>query len=405
MVFSPEKPQSIASLIGNPTAFSHAREWAKKWAEGNAQKPLFVYGPTGVGKTALAHALASEFGWEIFEFNASSFRDEEAVTGLLANAASTGSLFGRTRLILVDDADSLSGNADRGGAGAIAKVLESPSQPVIVTATDIYRKKLSTIKTRCTVLELHRLHPSSIAALVKREAARKGISLAPEAAESIAKSVGGDARAALNDLAAGNFSANRDREKNIFEVVRTIMKSVKYSEARQAAFSSEVEHDTLKLWIAENIPAEYKSPFEVSEAYNSLSRADIFDGRIKRAQYWGYLRYSGDLMSSGVALAKSAPNTGYTPTSFPSYIRAMGASRGSRALRKSTLSKIARACHCSISQAQYYLPQIREAVKTDAQPLVHEFGFDEDEIAFLSDTSGKMAKAKAPKPRTAKKKV
>jgi replication factor C large subunit len=396
--------QSLSDFSGNSTAVSQARAWAKSWEQGNKVPPLLITGHTGVGKTYLAHALAGEMGWELFEFNASDLRNEEAVSQLLSNAASSGSLLSGRRLVLVDDADSLSGAADRGGAGAIAKVIESASQPMIITANDLYSKKLQPIKSRCTVIELRRLHPSSIAALVRRQALRIGMAIPPEAAEAIAKSVCGDARAALNDLAARNFSASRDREKDIFEVVKTILKSEKYSEARSAAFSSEVDHDTLKLWVAQNIPSEYKTPFEISEAYGSISRADIFDGRIKRAQYWGYLRYSGDLMSSGVALAKSGPSHGYNPTTFPDYIRAMGASRGRRALRKSTLSKIARVCHCSVTAAQDYLPAIRENAKTHAQPLITQFGFDEDELLFLADTGALPNKSGTGK-KTAKKKV
>jgi replication factor C large subunit len=396
----------LSDFSGNTSAVTQAKEWASAWQNGARQPPLLITGHTGTGKTYLAHAIAAEMGWDIFEFNASDLRNEEMVSQLLSNAASSGSLFGGLRLVLVDDADSLSGTADRGGAGAIAKVIEAANQPMIITATDLYSKKLQPIKAHCTQVELRRLHPSSIAALVRREASRRGVVLPPEAAEAIAKSVGGDARAALNDLSAGNFSATRDREKSIFDVVKTIMKSEKYAEARTAVFSSETDHDTLKLWIAQNIPSEYKTPFEISDAYNSISRADIFDGRIKRAQHWGYLRYSTDLMSSGVALAKSGPSNGYNPMGFPDYIRAMGASRGTRALRKSILSKIARVCHCSVSAAQDYLAAIRENAKAEAeaQQLMKQFLFDEDEMLFLSETAAKPKKT-ASGVKTAKKKV
>ena len=385
-------PRTLADFSGGSSAIAAIREWAGQWNSGKRPSPILLSGPTGTGKTFLAHLVAQEFGWEIFEFNASDFRNEEAVSSLLAPAASSGSLFGERRLVLIDDADSLSGASDRGGAGAILKAMAAASQPIILTARDPYDKKLQTIRTKCTAVELRRLHPSSIAALVEREALRAGIALPPGAPEEIAKSVHGDARAALNDLSARNFSSLRDREKNAFDSVRAIFQSATYSEARKAAFASGIDHNTLKLWMAQNIPSECKTPFEISEAYLAISRADIFDGRIARSQHYGFLRYSGDLLSAGVSLAREGERGGYSPSAFPEYIRAMGASKSARSLRASSLRKICRACHCSVSHAAIYLPNICLELKAGNNSAADYFGFDEDETVFISGAAASPAK-------------
>ncbi|MFA6328005.1 MAG: replication factor C large subunit [Candidatus Micrarchaeia archaeon] len=394
MASSEGKKASLSSLIGNPSAINAAKAWAQGWQEGRRQPPLLITGSTGTGKTALAHALANEFGWELFEFNASDLRDEESVSTLLSNATTSGSLFGGTRLILIDDADSLSGTADRGGSGAISKVIASARQPVILTATDYYDKKLSSIKTHCQPLELRRAHFSTIAKFLKQEASARGILLAEGDAEKIAQAASGDIRAALNDLSARNTSASRDREKNIFDIMRDIFKAEKYTDARKAAFSSEVDHDMLKLWIAQNLPSACEKPFDLAEGYNRLSRADVFDGRIRRTQYWGYLRYSSDLMTAGVALSKTAPSGqhGYVPFAYPDYIRAMGSSKSARTLRKSVLSKIARMCHCSLSQAGGYLPLFEQVAKKEEGAFCELF--DEDELAFIMKKPAKKAAAR-----------
>jgi replication factor C large subunit len=383
------KKPTLSSLIGNPSAAAAAREWAHGWQKGKRQPPLLITGPAGTGKTALAHALAAEFGWELFEFNASDLRDEESVSTLLANAASSGSLFGGTRLILIDDADSLSGTADRGGAGAISRAIAAARQPVILTASDPYDKKLSSSKAHCRHLELRRAHHSTISKFIKQEALERGIALSEGDAEKIAQAASGDIRAALNDMLARNTSALRDREKNIFDILRSIFSAEKYAEARKAAFSSEADHDTLKLWIAQNLPSACEKPFDLAEGYDKLSRADVFDGRIQRQQYWSYLRYSSDLMTAGVALSKSAPSHGYVPFAYPDYLRAMGSSRSSRALRKSVLSKISRLCHCSLQQASSYLPLFEQVAKKE-EGAFGEF-FDEDEIAFIMKKPAKKA--------------
>ena len=409
MRFPPEKPSSVSQLIGNPTAFGEVKKWAHEWNENKKPKPLLVYGATGIGKTALAYAIASEFNWEIFEFNASGLRDEETVSKLLSSAASQGGLFGNRRLILIDDIDSLSGREDRGGAAAIAKVLSESQQPIILTAHDYYDRKIQTIKSHCIPLPLRRPTASAIGSFLKRAAAESNAAISKagglplpaiseETISKIAAAASGDVRAALNDFAAGNISAYRDSEKNIFDVVRTILKSEKYSESRRMAFESEVEHDTLKLWVAHNIPIEYEKPFDIAEAYQALSRADIFDGRIKLRQYWGFLRYSSDLMSAGVSVAKAAPYHKFSQLAFPEYLREMGASKGSRAQRKSVLRKIAHACHCSLSQAVFYLPLLQLLAKKDEPAVSDFFKFDEDELVFVSGkkpVKEKKAKKKA----------
>ena len=389
-----EAKSALSSLIGNPSAIAAAKAWAQGWQDGKRQPPLLITGATGTGKTALAHAIAKEFGWELFEFNASDFRNEENVTTLLSHSTTSSSLFGGTRLILIDDVDSLSGSADRGGAGAIARVLEAARQPIMLTASDPRDRKISTLRTKCSEIELRRSHVSTIAKFLKQEASSCGISLADGDAEKIAQAAAGDIRAALNDLRAHNTTASRDREKNIFDVMRDIFKAEKYADARKAAFSSDVDHDTLKLWIAQNLPSACAKPFDLAEGYERLSRADMFDGRIKRTQYWGYLRYSSDLMTAGVSLSKSSPaeQHGYVPFAYPDYIRAMGSSKSARTLRKSVLSKITKICHCSVVQAGGYLPLFESVAKRDEGA----FGglFDEEELAFIMKKPAKKAPAK-----------
>ncbi|MCX6773076.1 MAG: AAA family ATPase, partial [Candidatus Micrarchaeota archaeon] len=109
MILSQRNPSALSELIGNSEAFATAKQWAQEWQAGTKGRPLLLYGPTGVGKTALAHAVASEFNWQLFEFNASDLRDAESVEQILSNAANSSSLFGGMRLILIDDVDALSG--------------------------------------------------------------------------------------------------------------------------------------------------------------------------------------------------------------------------------------------------------------------------------------------------------
>ncbi len=389
---SPLRPPALTcELVGNPQALVLARKWADSWKKGKSQKPLLVYGPTGTGKTALAHAIASEYGWELYELNASGLRDADTMGKTLSAAVGSSSIFGTKRLILIDDVDAISGKTERGSASTIAKALSSSKQPVILTSHSYYAKNLQAIKQLCMPLEFRKVHAASIGALIKKKAGELSIQLPGGSAEKMAKSASGDVRAALNDLQAHNISAVRDKEKGIFDTVRTILKSTSFSEARIAVFSSGTDRASLKTWVAHNLPAEYTRPFDLAQGYEAISTADIFESRASRTQCWGLFRYANDLLSSGVALAKTGPYHKYTPLSYPEYIRKMGASKSARAVRKTVLRKVSKFCHCSTSQAQSYLPLLQYAAKKDAHQVSRLFGFDENELLFVS-------KAKKAKP-------
>ncbi|MEM4348594.1 MAG: replication factor C large subunit [Candidatus Anstonellaceae archaeon] len=373
-------PSSLSEIIGNTSAISQVRQWAEGWQRGQPQKPLLIWGPPGTGKTAIAHAIASEFGWELFEFNSSDLRDEETVNRILKNASQSSSLLSNYRLLLIDDVDALSGSNDKGGAGAISSLLSKSRQPIILTALDLYDRKLQTIRQHCLPIQLRRVHAASISKLLSFIASQKRMQVTSQQIAQIASSSGGDVRAAINDLQAGNFSSIRDIQKSIFETLQSIFSSNSYSEARKAAFFSDTDHDTLKLWIAHNISNCYSKPFEVADAYEALSKADIFDGRISRTQYHGYLRYSTDLMSAGVAVAKTS-KLGYQKLEFPSFLKQMGESKSLRSVRTLVLRKIALACHCSLQGAQSYFGIFGQLAKKGKLP--RSLGFEEDEIDFL----------------------
>ena len=62
--------------------------------------------------------------------------------------------------------------------------------------------------------------------------------------------------------------------------------------------------DEIILWIEENIPHEYKG-ISLARAYERLSKADIFRGRIYRQQYWRFMVYENILLSYGISASKN----------------------------------------------------------------------------------------------------
>jgi len=376
------KPCSTKEFLGNSTTINRILDWALEWKDGGTPKPLLLYGSTGVGKTQLALTLATQMGWELFEFNASDLRNKDNVQNIVSKTTSMSTLWGTTRLILIDDIDKTS-RVDRGAISAIASVIKETKMPMILTADDYWDQKISSLRTICESLKLNKINKRSIAKKLNYINGKENLGLNDDQIQIIAESSSGDVRAALNDLQGFNINSKRDRKTDIFSVMRTIFKSKDYNEISRISFTADVDHDMLKLWILENVPREYDKPLDCARAFNMLSRADMFDGRIRRRQYWKFFRYSNYLMTVGVAFSKDENYHKYTKYEFPSVIRSLSSSKSVRAKKKAIAYKLKEKVHGSTKLVTSYLPIIKQQADLNFLELMDYYDFDDKEMGYL----------------------
>ena len=118
---------------------------------------------------------------------------------------------------------------------------------------------------------------------------------------------------------------------------------------------------------------------------------------IRDRQNYGLWGYASELLSSGVALSRRHPPSG-ARLQFPSWIRKMGASRGTRAARDSLAAKIGAAAHMSKRQAKLeQLAVVATSCRGDAEKAARIAGkleLTEGELAQLLGTTPKDRKLK-----------
>lgn len=379
------RPRKLSDIIGNEKVIHSVKIWIENWLKGKKQKPLLLYGPPGIGKTSIAYALASEYDFEILELSASELRNYERIKRKLGGFMTAQSLFGKKKLVLVDDIDFISRD-DRGAIATLVKLLEDPRVPVILTANDAWDQKLAPLRNVVELLEMKRVSPGQIYNLLKKIATKEGFYVDDEKLRDIAEKSQGDVRSALNDLEA-RISGYRDRKFNIFDVLKIIFKTESLKGAKYALMISDVDHETLKLWLSENIPAEYEKPHEIAKAFDYLSRADVFDGRIIRRQYWGFLRYSSTLIAAGVALAKDEKYRKFTRYHFPRFLSLLSKYQAKRRMIRVVSEKISKKIHLPRNFVEHNISFYAKVISKGGEHARLFYSLTPEEFDFLKSLS------------------
>ncbi|MEF8900628.1 MAG: replication factor C large subunit [Halovenus sp.] len=356
------RPSSLSELRGNDTARDELREWARTWED--HREATVLHGPPGIGKTSAAHALAADEGWPTIELNASDSRTEDVIDRVAGEAARSGTLSGGgggRRLVILDEADNIHGNADRGGARALAALVTEASQPMVLIANDYYEMSKG-LRNACQDIEFRPVSARSIVPVLRDICRKEAIEFEEAALERLAEMNSGDLRGAVKDLQAlaegqerlaaeDVVTGERDTTEGIFEYLDMVIKEASPQEALEASYDVDETPDDLINWIEDNMPKDYAGR-ELRAAYDFLGNADRWLGRTRETQNYTYWRYAGDNMTAGVAAAREGEKGGWTRYGPPSYWSKLGRTRGTRDKRDYIARRIAEANGVSMSTAR-----------------------------------------------------
>ena len=356
------RPSTLSEVRGNDKARDALKEWADTWED--HREAVVLHGSPGVGKTSAAHALANDMGWPTIELNASDARTKDVIERVAGEAAKSGTLSqggsGR-RVVIMDEADNIHGNADRGGARAVTSLVKEADQPMILIANEFYEMGKG-LRNACQDIEFRDVSKRSIVPVLRDICRKEGIEFEDAALDQIADMNSGDLRGAVKDLQAlteGRDSiaaedvvtGERDTTQGIFEYLDIVIKEGDAETALKSSYDVDETPDDLINWIEDNVPKDFEGA-ELARAYDALARADQWLGRVRATQNYSFWKYAGDNMTAGVTAARGSQKGGWTRYGPPSYWSKLGRSKGSRKTRDYIAREIATVNGVSISTAR-----------------------------------------------------
>ena len=332
------RPKNFNEIVGQRIGVEKLLDFLKKFP---SKKSTIIYGPPGIGKTAVLYPLKREY--EVIQLDTSK-TEKTNLQSILS-----GSLFGKKKLIFIDEVDNSK------DLSKIKEFIEKSNIPIVMTANDAYLPKLREIRSKSQLIEFKRIPKSLIKKHLEKICENEGIKVKDNVLDSISEEADGDLRAAMMDLYSISLnkkiiskedllSSKRLNQGDIFKTIRKILVNGEVD-------TEDIDTETIIQWLVENVPKEYRID-EVEDAYEYISIANIFMKLANKKQYYYFKWYGEKISIWGTIISRKHEIHGFIRYSPPKWILYLYKTKQKRSMIKQTLSQLQ--VHCSKSKAMRY---------------------------------------------------
>lgn len=243
------RPSTFTQLLGDERVHRMVLGWIKAWdpcvfkttpptpeANPNApwekpdplhrprEKVLLLSGPAGAGKTTLAHVLAKQAGYDVYEMNASDARAASSVDETLRQALDTGSSIRgkKPTLVVLDEIDGATGGSGDGASfiRSLVRLIERGSavprtkkktkkgastqmvlqRPIICICNNLYAPALRALRPIAKIVRVPVPPSKTVVQRLRHISTMEGLPTDNKGLSLLTDLTGGDLRACLNAL-------------------------------------------------------------------------------------------------------------------------------------------------------------------------------------------------------------
>lgn len=237
------------------------KEQVDEWIKDGHIPHLLLHGPAGTGKTTLAKILVHQLGIDSYDFlqvNASRDNGVDFLKTKIEGFVSTLP-FGHLKVVLLDEADYLSPNAQ----GLLRGLMETyAAQARFILTCNLVHKVIAPLKSRCTELHINKTDQVDFFTRAATVLATEEVSYEPEVLASYVAATYPDLRKCLNLLQSNSKNGSLLNPKDVESSTQDyklamvdLFKRRKIKEARKLLCEQArpEEMDEIFRWMYDNL--------------------------------------------------------------------------------------------------------------------------------------------------------